>query len=332
MKAFLGKTRLEMKLLAAFIAFTFLFTFMRYQIGEVAAWILSFSNEVTLSDSSEEFDSDRTEFQKKQIKQAKQQAKKSKSQKKKQAAMDRDKPVTLNRPKTTTPVLLITENLPSWQDKVFSDFPALRKPNGNAWGNEKTQIRLTSDGRKLNFLLKLTDKFPDKAITKFSQSNAESAWQDDSVEIFLMKDIKDKFYCQFIVSVSGIGNLFYMKTSENAYTVSRTTKPADFDPWNYDVTKFDDRFEMEITIPLSNIGITKLKPGDSLLLQIVRNYRGQGGKGSVATQLFPTHIYADKRFGLSNHDRRAFKPVKVIDATVFSTLEKSDETFLKEMN
>ena len=46
-------------------------------------------------------------------------------------------------------------------------------------------------------------------------------------------------------------------------------------------------------------------------MQIVRNYRGQGYKNSVTLHLFPVYIYADKRMGRNNHDRRAFQKVIV---------------------
>ena len=68
---------------------------------------------------------------------------------------------------------------------------------------------------------------------------------------------------------------------------------------------------MEISIDLRNNGIKKIKPGDSFLMQIVRNYRGQGYKNSVTLHLFPVYIYADKRMGRNNHDRRAFQKVIV---------------------
>lgn len=332
MKAFFGKTKLEVKLLGVFFCFVLFFTLLRTQVGEVSAWILSFTHDVTLTDSSEEFADERNEFQKKELKKATQDAKKKLAQKKKQESLDRNKPITLNKPKTKSPIVLVTENSPTWDDKNFSEFPPLRKPNAQDWGKEKTIIRATTDGRKLYLLIRLFDANPDKAITKFSQNNSAAAWQDDSVEIFLMEDRKSKVYCQYILAVSGVGHRFYMANSENPYSVANEKQPSDLVDWSYDVTKCDNRFEMEIAIPLSNIGIGKLDPDDSLLIQIVRNYRGQGGKGSVTTQLFPTHIYADKRFGLSNHDRRAFQPVKIINSEVFSTMDKSDDNALKGIN
>jgi hypothetical protein len=62
---------------------------------------------------------------------------------------------------------------------------------------------------------------------------------------------------------------------------------------------------------LSNIGIKKAQPGDSILLQVDRNYRGQRTKESASLHLFPVYIYADKRFGLTNHDRRTFQKLVI---------------------
>ena len=75
--------------------------------------------------------------------------------------------------------------------------------------------------------------------------------------------------------------------------------------------EFNGGFELELKVSLSNIGIRNVKPGDSFLMQIVRNYRGQGDKASITLQLFPVFIYADTRSGIGNHDRRAFQPVKI---------------------
>ena len=47
---------------------------------------------------------------------------------------------------------------------------------------------MTTDGKKLFVLMRLCDRFPDKAITKYSKASASDAWKDDSIEFFLMKD------------------------------------------------------------------------------------------------------------------------------------------------
>jgi cellulose/xylan binding protein with CBM9 domain len=326
MGSLFGKTKLEIKLLAVFLVFVGLFTFVRYPIGEFYVWMLSITNEVKLSSHSLEFELDGSGLQTKSKKKNR-----TKAKKKKKVVTDRGKPVTVNLPKTKTPLVLVTEDFPSWSDQTFSNFPALRLANGKFWNKEKTFIRMTTDGRKLYILIKLFDKFPNKAITKFSESNSSNAWQDDSIEIFLMKNQKSNFYCQYCFSVSGIGTFIYFKTTKQYYAGARGKIPDDFAAWGYDAEEFDNRFEMEITIPLSNIGISNLKPNDSFLMQIVRNYRGQKQKGSTTLHLFPSHIYADKRFGISNHDRRAFQPLKVMDADVYSALDKADSNFMKGM-
>jgi hypothetical protein len=77
------------------------------------------------------------------------------------------------------------------------------------------------------------------------------------------------------------------------------------------VDEFNGGFEIEMKISLSNLGFKKLEPGDTFLLQIVRNYRGQNEKDSATLHLFPVYIYADNRLGRNNHDRRAFQKVQI---------------------
>ena len=314
-----------MKLLATFLLFVCFFTFLRYPIGEFSAWMLSITSEVRITDDSEPSDQEKYEFNKKKKKFNKKKVKK----KKKKKTIDRGKPVTVKLPKTKTPIILICDDFPDWSDKVASDFPSFRRANGKEWNKDQTNVRVTSDGKKIYMLLKLYDKFPKKAITKHSESNSGGAWKDDSIEIFLMKQANSKVYCQFILSVSGIGHCFYINAGKEPYTSNKIEKPENLDKWSYDVEEFDNRFEMEISIPLSNIGINKLKANDTFLLQIIRNYRGQNDKNAVTLQLFPTHLYADSRFGINNHDRRAFQKVKVVNADVFAALDKTEVNFLK---
>ena len=324
MKSFFGKTRIEIKLFATFVVFVCFFTFLRYPIGEVSAWMLSLTNEVRLLDDSGEFeleDSGSTKNGKKTKKRTK----------KKQTVPDRGKPVTSHSPKTTMPIVLVTEFAPSWSDKIFADFPAIRTAKGEEWSKEKTTIRATTDGEFLYLLIRFFDQFPDKAVTSFSKASASQAWKDDSIEIFLMKDKKSKFYCQYVVSVSGAGCFYYNNTTKQYHVGTKGKLPNDFADWGYDAEKFDNRFEITVTIPLSNLGIVQLEPNDSFLMQIVRNYRGQNLKNALTLHLFPSHIYADNRFGITNHDRRTFQPMKVIDANVYSTMDKSDGNVLKGM-
>ncbi len=222
------------------------------------------------------------------------------------------KPLTANLPKTKTPEISFKNEFPDWNDSGLTLFAPLRKYDGTAWNKEKTEIKCSTDGRKLYIICRFYDKNPDDAVTEFTDGKSgKNAWKDDSIEVFLMKDRKSTFYCQYIVSVTGKGCVFYLENNKVPNSAKREDIPKDFVKPRYSVDDFAGGFEIEMSITLSNIGIKKLKPGDSLLMQIVRNYRGQGVKGSVTLHLFPTYIYADKRFGLNNHDRRAFQKIVV---------------------
>ena len=191
-------------------------------------------------------------------------------------------------------------------------FTPLRKYDGTLWRKEKTEIKGSTDGRKLYLVCRFYDKKPHEAVTEHTEKRGGgSAWQDDSIEVFLMKNRKSTFYCQYIVSVSGKGTILYDKNTKAPNRGQKVDIPEGFVKPRYNVDDFASGFEIEMSIALSNIGIDKLKPGDALLMQVVRNYRGQKNKESVTLHLFPVYIYADKRLGVNNHDRRAFQKIVV---------------------
>lgn len=325
MKLTFGKSRFEVRLLGVFLIFILIFTFLRSGIAQGAAWMLAMTGEITVNaDGEEPLDPVAAEAKKRKLAQ-----RKKKAQKKKASVSNPGKAQRRRGKKTKTPIVLFAEDPPSWEDKYRAVFPQLRRHFGKNWNNEKTEIMMTTDGNQLFVLARFYDKFPENAITRYSHKQSSSAWQDDSMELFLMKDKKSKIYVQYVLSVSGIGHVFYIKTTKVQSRGASAEKPKNFAAPLFDVEKFDKGFDLSMTIDLSNIGINDIGPGDSFLVQFVRNYRGQGTKKAVTLQLFPTHIYADKRFGIINHDRRAFLPVKIIDSAVYKTMDKSNKTILK---
>ncbi|MHB9139017.1 MAG: sugar-binding protein [Victivallaceae bacterium] len=223
-----------------------------------------------------------------------------------------DVPVRANLPKTETPSIFLTDKIPDWNQAGGGLFPPLRKHDGALWDKEKTEIKVNTDGNKLYILCRVYDKTPvDAIISNSRKQGSKKIWEDDSIELFIMRDVRSEYYCQYIVSVSGMGQAFYHSDLGKINTSKSTALPKNFEHPQFNVEEFDGGFEFEIKIPLSNVKVNSLKPGDSLLMQIVRNYRGQSGKKSVVLQLFPTHIYGDSRAGVNNTDRRAFQPVLV---------------------
>lgn len=292
-----------------FFALLVVFTLFRQTIGDYAASLLALTHEITLSKDQQVDAAPRLKITT-NVKVVSPVKRKLVVKKKKSPKLS--KPVTVKLPKTAVPEIVLTDEYPDWMDSRFPVLPRLRLYKGLSWNKEKTLFKVSSDGRKLYFICRLFDKQPDKAVTKYTDGKGgRSAWRDDSIEVFLMKNDKSRIYCQYIVSVSGAGTTLYHEVTSQPNRGKNVKIPRGFIRPGFDVSRFKGGFEIELRIYLSNIGINKLKPGDSFLLQIVRNYRGQGGKDSVTLQLFPVYIYADSRFGTNNHDRRAFEPVKV---------------------
>jgi hypothetical protein len=313
------KTHIQKSLFVVlFLGLTGIFSIFRTEISKVAISLLAISGEVTLGKQTAKSEDGETEFHSSvQIVTDKKYSTTTESPRRTATSSGKKvsdvfkKPVTANLPKTKTPVISYAYDFPDWDDPKLNLFTPLRKYDGKLWKKEKTEVKASTDGRKLYIIIRLHDHDPDNAITKYSRKDSNNAWKDDGIELFLMKDRKSKHYLQYIVSVSGKGCVFYYETTNVPNRGSRKKLPAGFVKPRFDVDSFDEGFVLEMSIDLRNIGISKLRSGDSFLMQIVRNYRGQGGPKSVTLHLFPGYIYADKRLGANNHDRRAFQKVLV---------------------
>ncbi len=292
-----------------FLLLALIFSVFRYQIGSYAAWFLAMTREIKITEKQDKPGSGSGTI--KIITGVKVMPTKKGVQKKKAKPVAKKssyfkKPVTAKLPKTKLPQIVWSTDYPVWKKNDPAIFESLRKYDGTVWTKERTRIRISTDGSRLFFLCRFYDKHPDQAITR---NNATNAYRDDSIEIFLMKNRKSKHYCQYIISVDSQGRASYITTTDIPNRGSKVNAPKNFVYPRFDAEAFDGGFKLKVIISLSNIGIRYLKPGESFLLQVVRNYRGQGNKESVILQLFPAYIYADKRLGANNHDRRSFQKV-----------------------
>lgn len=297
----LKKTSPETKVFLLFFSLLLFFTLARGSISSLDATLLTLTGEIPPPSGYNGKD------------RASAGGTRAASRKRREAQRKRisDKPTTTKLPKTKTPVVACCDTL-SVSVAHAPDFPPLRKYDGTRWTKEKTVIKAVTDGTKIRFQFHLFDSNPDKAVTSHSRSNPRYAWQDDGIELFLMKDRKSKTYCQYVMSVIGRGAVFLLKCDkQNMARGSHIATPDAFLPPLMNARRTSDGFLLELTVDSSNIGVDSLKPGDTFLLQIVRNYRGQRDEHSVILQLFPTHIYADNRSGANNHHRKAFSPVRI---------------------
>lgn len=306
MKGFL-KMSLETKVFLLFFSMLLLFTLGRGPIGALNAALLSLTNEMPSP-----MENDGIGISSYNGGSAAARRKSTRRRKK-----IPDKPTTTKLPKTKIPVVAWCDTL-SVSAAHAPDLPSLRKYDGSKWNRNKTVMQAVTDGSRLRLQLHLFDSKPNEAITENSRRDPSLAWMDDGVELFLMKDRNAGFYCHYVASVIGRGTIFYKKCNkDNLAGGSNATTPSDFILPLITAHRTSDGFVIKITANLSNIGIGSLEPGDTFLIQIIRNFRGQRQKGSVILQLFPTHIYADNRRGANNHHRKAFSPVRIVDSKEF---------------
>jgi len=322
MREIFKKNKAEVHFIALFLLFVILFSVFRAQIAEFSVWMLAMTHEVSLT--KPKTGQDKTAAQE-EVQRPIRITAQTPSTVKLNTAVARINPniskqaapeakVTSNLPKTATPVIFMTNSIPDWKQAGISLFPPLRKYDGTAWDKEKTEFKVTTDGKKLYVICRAYDKNPVDAITSNSRKKKDKRiWEDDAIEIFIMKDSRSDHFCQYLVSASGVGQTAYHTELSKTNASKIITPPKKFEFPQFNVEEFDGGFEFEVTISLSNIGIGLLKPGDTLLMQLVRDYRGQNTKNSAILQLFPTHIYADSRYGANNTDRRGFQAVTVND-------------------
>ncbi|HBC86171.1 MAG TPA: hypothetical protein DCZ94_04370 [Lentisphaeria bacterium] len=235
----------------------------------------------------------------------------------KKTESDPSKPVRSNLPQTPQPKILLvaSSSMQDIDEKKMPLFPPLRSFNGTEWKKEKTEIRMASDGLSLYASFLCYDADPANLTTKYSESEGTiSAWKDDSIEFFLMKDKNADCYYQIATSASGLSHIFYMKTQEGSITsgVNQGDFPAEFKKPFIRSEKCPEGYKVTMEVNLQSMGFPKLDAGKEILVQVVRNYRDLADPSCAELQLFPTFIYGDNRYGSQNHDRRAFMPARIV--------------------
>lgn len=325
MKQDVKKIRIEVCFVALFLVFVLIFSSFRNKIADSAAWLLAKTHEISLASAKASQTKGQTQGQPQaqtqspiklsvlsQVPPPKNKVAESINPTVNKTPAGSDKPVTVDLAKTDIPAIAFSASPPVWNNSGIPLFPPLRNYNGTSWNDEKTDIKISTDGKKLYLLCRLYDKKADEAIIGDPKKlKRKGLWDTDCIEVFIMKNSRSDYYCQYIFSASGKVEYHYNKITNKPHIWGNATIPKSFEQPRFNVEEFDGGFELEAKIALSNIDVEMLKPGDSILIQIVRNYRGQSDKNSVTTQLFPVYIYADSKLGMNNHDRRAFQAITV---------------------
>lgn len=303
-----------------FIFLAFIFSFFRLQIYSINAWVFAMTGEIQQIQFTSSGELKLEGADEKTTMPPIVQDKKTNVQSAAVASkgtVPESTPVKANLPLTVQPKILYVSTVTEQDLQKSPLFPVLRAFNGTEWKKDKTEIRMASDGETLEVSFLCFDAEPAKLVTEHSEKEGASfAWKDDSIEFFLMKNQKADHYLQYVCSASGISKVYYYKTSDNPSAgLNENSFPKDFKKPIIRGETCDEGYRVYMEIDLSNnLDMPKIGIGKDILLQIVRNYRGQntGSKLETALQLFPTFIYADSSTGAANnHDRRAFQPAKL---------------------
>lgn len=304
----------------AFLIFAVIFSYLRNDISAFNAWVLRNIgrgpevDQATLFKKKSAKEDDKKKAGNVTAANASKTVQKNKP-KPKPAPQPKPKPKPKFVAKTETPIVTL---LPKGEKSsvVFPKCPPLRMFNGNSRGFENTDIILTSDGKKLIMLAVCYDHKPEEIIVSNSEKNGPgAAFQDDSMELFLMKDRDSDYYFQYVCSASGANKTYHMrndKKKSNAY--EPLGLPDGFVEPKITADLYNKGYKVYMEINLCDIGIDQLKDGDTFLIQVVRNYRGQYAPNHKVMQLFPNYAYGTREENANNHERKSFQPVTVISA------------------
>lgn len=295
------------QIIIAFLIFSGIFLLLREPISKFSSTILYVIGDIrpTSIDFNIETSSVENQLNTKQ-------SKKIKTKQKKQKKRD-SKPQLTKLPKTSSFYIPILSATPNAGTTELVTLPEMRKFNGKKWEKESTTIKVGIYNNDLYFFIACSDKNPENIETNFSKKNQQHIWKDDGLEIFLMKNKDADTYCQYLVSPAGYNYCYYLKTIPNRLDTGNQTKIDKHFKFPYTEAEITDNgYNIELKVSLENINIKPDNIPESILIQIVRNYRNMNNKDHLVTQLYPTHIYVDNRFGASNHNQKAFIPSEIL--------------------
>lgn len=280
-----------------FLIFITIFIWFRTPIGNFCTTVLSITREIQTLDSEED-SSEENPDNKKKIK------------RKKWSKV----PTVSKLPKTKSFYIPILSEKPEVNTAKLVTLPEMRIYNGKQWKKEKTSVKMGIFENNLYLFINCSDKHPEKIVTTYAKNIPKKIWQDDSIEIFLMKDKNADSYCQYLISPSGINYCYLMETiPDRVDKGTEIEKPEDFILPEIKAVITDKGYIVKGKISLQNIGIEQNSGTGSLLMQMVRNYRELYSDQRVNLQLYPTFIYADNRFNQAiNHNRKGFQEVKIL--------------------
>jgi len=277
-----------------FIAFVACFILFRHPIARLNAKLLVATGDLPPSALKKKIDKipDKTTTiikpnNKKSVKKAENRIR---SNKDRQRYLDGN-PVTSKLPETPTPSIPFSKDLSTDASPAFPD---MRGFDGTVIPHPTIRVKAATNGKAIRFDCMLTGKKTLKTC---------------QVEILAMADRNSKRFISYATDLKGNFEVAMFKTLKSP----RTRRPAE-DPHSKAESSLVETSEgtiLRFDIPVADLDLPRLKPGDRILLQIILRNGNANRASSSAMHLFPTHIYADNRFGPDNNDTRALRPVKI---------------------
>lgn len=210
------------------------------------------------------------------------------------------RPTPSNMFQSGNPVIHVDEHLNVPPDA--DAFLPFRLCDGATWDGFPTRAWIVTNPRTTQ--LKVVLYCEDQAMEKLNVSNKKNIVGNDSVEVFFARQRTGPYHQAVICADGRAEGLVYEDTFK---------RDADKTDWlkkrgvSLQVDAREDGVIYFLTLPVGAIGLKDLKEG--VLMQVIRNFRGQGTDiaGAAVLMAFPNQAERP-----ANHERKVWRRAKVV--------------------
>ncbi len=176
----------------------------------------------------------------------------------------------------------------SLADAAWGQAEALRafqRHDGSGPASEQTNAFLCSDGKALFIACTLRESAMDELKAEDTAYDSSDIFRQDVVEVFLRPDLAQEQYFHLAASAAGV-----------RYDAIATGGAQDWNPtWRAATSRADDRWTLEVAIPLSEVDLADVEAGRAIGLNICREEKPHDELSCWSPTLGPFHTAS--RFG-----------------------------------
>ena len=150
---------------------------------------------------------------------------------------------------------------------------------------EQTEAFICSDGETLFIGCALHESAMEQLAAEPTERDSSAIFRQDAIELFIRPDLAQEQYFHLVTSAAG-----------SQYEAIATGGAQDWNPrWEVATGRGDDRWTLEMAIPLAEIGLAEVEAGQVIGLNMCRQQKGRDELSCWSPTLGPFHNAA--RFG-----------------------------------